>query len=317
MNLAGLSLRDLEYITAVAEHLHFGRAAQACGVSQPTLSGQLRKLEEFLGVEIFERSPRGVLVTRRGEEVVAQAKRIISEARRLFEVVRIGAEPLTGTLRLGVISTLGPYLVPFLLKPLRARYPDLKLLLTEGHTRVLVRQLEEGELDALLATSPVGDAELTELPLFREELALAVPRDHPLAQVEAVSPGDIPVAELILLAEGHCLREQAIALCPSRLREGSPELQAASLETLRQMIAAGSGVSFMPQLAIQVGALLDDMVAYRRITGGQHMRDVALFHRPSFGRIRDIRLLRQSIGEILAEHSAVKVHKPGKARETA
>jgi LysR family transcriptional regulator, hydrogen peroxide-inducible genes activator len=317
MNLAGLSLRDLEYITAVAEHLHFGRAAQSCGVSQPTLSGQLRKLEEFLGVEIFERSPRGVLVTRRGEEVVAQAKRIISEARRLFEVVRIGAEPLTGTLRLGVISTLGPYLVPFLLKPLRARYPELKLLLTEGHTRVLVRQLEEGELDALLATSPIGEAELTELPLFREELALAVPRDHPLAQVEAVNPSDIPVAELILLAEGHCLREQAIQLCPSRLREGSPELQAASLETLRQMIAAGSGVSLMPQLAIQVGALLDDMVAYRRITGGQHMRDVALFHRPSFGRIRDIRLLRQSIGEILAEQSAVKVHRPGKARETA
>jgi len=317
MTLAGLSLRDLEYITAVAEHLHFGRAAQSCGVSQPTLSGQLRKLEEFLGVEIFERSPRGVLVTRRGEEVVAQAKRIISEARRLFEVVRIGAEPLTGTLRLGVISTLGPYLVPFLLKPLRARYPELKLLVTEGHTRALVRQLEEGELDALLATSPVGEAELTELPLFREELALAVPRDHPLAQVEAVSPEDIPVAELILLAEGHCLREQAMQLCPSRLREGSPDLQAASLETLRQMIAAGSGVSFMPQLAIQVGALLDDMVAYRRIKGGRHMRDVALFHRPSFGRIRDIRLLRQSIGEILAEQSAVKVHKPGKARESA
>lgn len=317
MNLAGLSLRDLEYITAVAEHLHFGRAAQSCGVSQPTLSGQLRKLEEFLGVEIFERSPRGVLVTRRGEEVVAQAKRIISEARRLFEVVRIGAEPLTGTLRLGVISTLGPYLVPFLLKPLRARYPKLKLLLTEGHTRVLVRQLEEGELDALLATSPLGEAELTELPLFREELALAVPRDHPLAQVDAVNPEDIPVSELILLAEGHCLREQAILLCPSRLREGSADLQAASLETLRQMIAAGSGVSFMPQLAIQVGALLDDMVAYRRITGGKHMRDVALFHRPSFGRIRDIRLLRQCIGEILAEQSAVRVHKPGRASQPA
>jgi LysR family hydrogen peroxide-inducible transcriptional activator len=312
MNLAGLSLRDLEYIAAVAEHLHFGRAAQACGVSQPTLSGQLRKLEEFLGVEIFERSPRGVLVTRRGEDVIAQTRRIISEARRLFEVVRIGAEPLTGSLRLGVISTLGPYLVPFLLKPLRARYPDLKLMLHEGHTRALVRQLEEGELDALLATSPIAEAELTELPLFREELALAVPRDHPLAQVEVVNPGDIPIAELILLTEGHCLREQALQLCPSRIREGATELQAASLETLRQMIAAGSGVSFMPQLAIQVGALLDDMVAYRRIAGGRHMRDVALFHRPSFGRIRDIRLLRQTIGEILAEQSAVQVHRPGR-----
>ncbi|WP_207536833.1 LysR substrate-binding domain-containing protein [Sabulicella rubraurantiaca] len=311
MNLAGLSLRDLEYVSAVAEHRHFGRAAAACGVSQPTLSGQLRKLEEFLGLEIFERSPRGVLVTARGEEVVAQARRILSEARRLFEVVRTGAEPLTGVVRLGVISTLGPYLVPFLLRPLRDRFPRLRLLLIEGNTRPLIRQLEEGELDAVLATGPLGESDLTELPLFREELALAVPRDHALAQVEEVRPEDIPVSELILLSEGHCLRDQTLGFCPNRLREGDHALQAASLESLRQMIAAGSGVSLIPQLAIQVGALLDDMVAYRRVAGGVFGRDVALFHRPSFGRIRDIRLLRQAIGEILAEQSGVRVHRPG------
>lgn len=311
MNLAGLSLRDLEYVSAVAEHRHFGRAAVACGVSQPTLSGQLRKLEEFLGLEIFERSPRGVLVTARGEEVVAQARRILSEARRLFEVVHTGAEPLTGVVRLGVISTLGPYLVPFLLRPLRARFPRLRLLLIEGNTRPLIRQMEEGELDAVLAAGLLGENDLTELPLFREELALAVPRDHALAQVDEVRPEDIPVSELILLSEGHCLRDQALGFCPSRLREGDHALQAASLESLRQMIAAGSGVSLIPQLAIQVGALLDDMVAYRRIAGGVFARDVALFHRPSFGRIRDIRLLRQAIGEILAEQSAVRVHRPG------
>ncbi|MCW8085544.1 LysR substrate-binding domain-containing protein [Sabulicella glaciei] len=311
MNLAGLSLRDLEYVSAVAEHRHFGRAAAACGVSQPTLSGQLRKLEEFLSLEIFERSPRGVLVTARGEEVVAQARRILSEARRLFEVVRTGAEPLTGVVRLGVISTLGPYLVPFLLRPLRARFPRLRLLLIEGNTRPLIRQLEQGELDAVLAAGPLGESDLAELPLFREELALAVPRDHALAQVDEVRPGDIPASELILLSEGHCLRDQALAFCPDRLREGDHVLQAASLESLRQMIAAGSGVSLFPQLAIQVGALLDDMVAYRRIAGGAFGRDVALFHRPSFGRIRDIRMLRQAIGEILAEQSAVRVHRPG------
>jgi LysR family hydrogen peroxide-inducible transcriptional activator len=311
MNLAALSLRDLEYIVAVAEHRHFGRAAQSCGVSQPTLSGQLRKLEDYLGVDIFERSPRGVLVTHRGEEIIAQAKRILAEAKRLFEVVRIGAEPLTGTLRLGVISTLGPYLVPFLLRPLRERFPALQLLLHEGHTRQLVRQLEEGELDALLAAGAQGDSELIELPLFREELALAMPRDHALASVDRVTADDIPMEQLILLSEGHCLREQTLVLCPSRLRENAPELQAASLETLRQMIAAGTGVSLMPQLSIQVGALLDDMVAYRRIQGGTFFREVALFHRPSFGRIRDIRLLRAAIGEILGEQSAVQVLKPG------
>ncbi|MBY0338837.1 MAG: LysR family transcriptional regulator [Acetobacteraceae bacterium] len=313
MNLAGLSLRDLEYVTAVAEHLHFGRAALACGVSQPTLSGQLRKLEDFLGVEIFERSPRGVLVTSRGEEVVAQAKRILAEARRLFEVVRIGAEPLSGTFHLGVITTLGPYLMPFLLRPLRERFPNLRLVLVEGHTRPLVRQLEEGELDGLLAATPVAEAELTALPLFREELVLAVPRDHALAQVETVHNDDIPARELILLNEGHCLREQALEVCPARLRESERDLQAASLESLRQMIAAGIGCSLMPQLAVQVGALLDDMVAYRRIQGSRHAREIALFHRPSFGRIRDIRLLRQAIGEILAEQSAVRVLKPGQA----
>jgi LysR family hydrogen peroxide-inducible transcriptional activator len=307
MTLAGLSLRDLEYLLAVAEHLSFGRAAQACAVSQPTLSAQIRKIEELLRVECFERAPRGVLVTPRGAELVAQARLVVAEARRMFEIAAAGAAPLEGTFRLGVISTLGPYLVPFLLKPLRARFPRLRLLLSEGLTRQLSRQVEEGELDAILAASPLPGPELTELKLFREEFVLVVPRDHPLARVEQVVREDIPVPELILLSEGHCLRDHALAYCPTRLQEDRPELQAASLETLRQMVAAGVGVSFMPQLAVQVGALLDDMVAYRRIGDGTMARDVALFHRPGFSRIRDVRLLRQAIREILAEQSAVKV----------
>lgn len=307
MTLAGLSLRDLEYLLAVAEHLSFGRAAQACSVSQPTLSAQIRKIEELLQVEVFERAPRGVLVTSRGAEIVAQARLVVAEARRLFEVAAAGAAPLEGTFRLGVISTLGPYLVPFLLKPLRARFPQLRLLLSEGFTRHLARQVEEGELDAILAASPLPGPELTELKLFREEFVLAVPRDHPLARVEQVTRQDVPVPDLILMSEGHCLRDHALAFHPERLQVDRPELQAASLETLRQMIAAGVGVSLLPQLAVQVGALLDDMVAYRRIGDGSLSRDVALFHRPGFSRIRDVRLLRQAIRDILAEQSAVKV----------
>ena len=307
MTLAGVSLRDLEYLLAVAEHLNFGRAAQACAVSQPTLSAQIRKIEELLEVEILERAPRGVLVTPRGAEIVAQARLVVAEARRLFEIAAAGAAPLEGTFRLGVISTLGPYLVPFLLKPLRDRFPQLRLLLTEGFTRQLARQVEEGELDALLATSPLPGPELTELRLFREELVLAVPRDHALASTEQVTLADVPVADLILMSEGHCLRDHALGLYPARLREDRPELQAASLETLRQMVAAGVGVSLMPQLAVQVGALLDDMVAYRRIGDGSVSRDIALFHRAGFSRIRDVRLLRQAVREILAEQSAVKV----------
>jgi LysR family hydrogen peroxide-inducible transcriptional activator len=307
MTLAGLSLRDLEYLLAVAEHLSFGRAAQACSVSQPTLSAQIRKIEELLEVEVFERAPRGVLVTPRGAEIVAQARLVVAEARRLFEVAAAGAAPLEGTFRLGVISTLGPYLVPFLLKPLRARFPQLRLLLSEGFTRHLARQVEEGELDAILAASPLPGPELTELKLFREEFVLAVPRDHALARVEQVAREDVPVPDLILMSEGHCLRDHALAFCPERLQVDRPELQAASLETLRQMVAAGVGVTLLPQLAVQVGALLDDMVAYRRIGDGTLSRDVALFHRPGFSRIRDVRLLRQAIREILSEQSAVKV----------
>jgi LysR family hydrogen peroxide-inducible transcriptional activator len=307
MTLAGLSLRDLEYLLAVAEHLSFGRAAQACAVSQPTLSAQIRKVEDLLKIEVFERAPRGVLVTARGAEVVAQARLVVAEARRLFEVAAAGNAPLEGTFRLGVIATLGPYLVPFLLKPLRARFPHLRLLLSEGHTRQLARQVEEGELDAILAASPLPGPELTELTLFREEFVLAVPRDHVLARVDAVQREDVPVQDLILMSEGHCLREHALTYFAERLSVDRPELQAASLETLRQMIAAGVGVSLLPQLAVQVGALLDDMVAYRRIGDGSISRDVALFHRPGFSRIRDVRLLRQAVQQILAEQSAVKV----------
>lgn len=308
MNLQAFSLRDLEYLVAVGEHLSFGRAAQACAVSQPTLSAQVRKVEEAIGVEVFERGPRGAIVTQRGADVLAQARIVLSEARRMFEVAAAGAEPLVGNFRLGVISTLGPYLVPFLLKPLRARFPALRLLISEGLTRPLVRQLEEGEIGALLAAAPVGGSELIALKLFREEFALTVPRDHPLASAERVTTADIDPAQLILLSEGHCMRDQTLGFCPDRLREDRPELQAASLETMRQMIAAGIGISLMPQLAVQNGTLLDDLVAYRRVGEGDLAREIALFHRPGFARIRDARLLRGAVREILAGASGVKVH---------
>jgi LysR family hydrogen peroxide-inducible transcriptional activator len=180
-------------------------------------------------------------------------------------------------------------------------------MLSEGMTRNLARQVEEGELDAIIAASPLTGVDLTELRLFREEFVLAVPRDHALATVERVRMADVPMTDLILLAEGHCLRDQALAVCGGSIGEDRPELQAASLETLRQMVAAGIGVSFLPQLAVQIGALLDDMVAYRRIDEGGLGRDIALFHRPGYGRIRDARLLRQSIREIVGANSAVRV----------
>jgi LysR family hydrogen peroxide-inducible transcriptional activator len=308
MNVAGLNLRDLEYVVTVADLRHFGRAAQACAVSQPTLSAQIRKLEEFLGVEIFERSARQVLVTPRGTELVAQARRVLEEARRLAVIAHEAGEPLAGAFRLGVLDTLGPYLVPLLLHPLRARFPRLRLLIQEGRASALLAALERGEADAVLLATPPRDQDPTLLALCREELVLAVPRDHPLATVPQVTAAEVPVEQLILPAEGHCLREQVLALVPARARLARPDddLQAASLETLRQMVAAGIGCGFLPQLAVQVGSLLDDMVAYRRIVGAPG-RDVVLAHRASFGRIRDVRLLREAIREVLAAGSAVVV----------
>ena len=306
----GLNLRDLEYVTAVADHLHFGRAAAVCNVSQPTLSAQVRKLEELLGVEIFERANRSVIITDRGAPVVQQARIILREVKNLCEIVKASGEPMTGSFRLGVIATLAPYILPLLLQPLRERFPGLDLQITDGLTAALARKLEEGELDGLIAASPIRDNTLSELPLFRERFVLVVPRDHALASAPQVTMDDLRPDELILLTEGHCLRDQVLALCPARQRIGGgmPGLQATGLEVLRQMVGAGMGCSLLPQLSVQVGTLLDDMVAYRLIHGGTDPgRDISLFYRASFGRLRDVRLLRTLIRDVMETMGTVEV----------
>ncbi|WP_458096848.1 LysR substrate-binding domain-containing protein [Roseomonas sp. WA12] len=311
MNLAGLSFRDIEYMVAVADHLHFGKAATACAVSQPTLSAQIRKLEEYLGIQVFERASRSVMVTERGAEFLAQCRTILVEGRRLLEMAHSNVEPLGGLFRLGVISTLAPYVAPIILNPLRSRFPNLRLNLVEGLTHTLVRALEAGEVDALLASSPVRGIELSELPIFHESFVLAVPRDHRLAVIDRVTMEEVPAQELILLSEGHCLRDHTISMFPAvqRAAQSGTALQATSLETLRQMVGAGMGCSLLPQLAVQVGTLLDDMVAYRLIRAPSLPgRDISLFHRPSFGRIREVRLLRDVIRDAIAGLGTVRVH---------
>ncbi|WP_376092967.1 LysR substrate-binding domain-containing protein [Roseomonas sp. CCTCC AB2023176] len=306
MNLAGLSFRDLEYLVAVADHLHFGKAAEACAVSQPTLSAQVRKLEEYVGVQVFERASRTILVTERGAAVVAQARTVLGEGRRLLEVAQSGGELLGGSFHLGVISTLAPYIAPIILPPLRERYPRLRLTLSEALTAPMVRQLEAGEIDALLASSPIRQVELSELPLFREVFVLAVPRDHRLAVAEKVRREDVPADEMILLDDGHCLRDHVMEAFPGCGRNGA--VRATGLETLRQMVGAGLGCSVLPQLAVQVGSLLDDMVAYRLIRDGSPGRDISLFYRPSFGRITEVRALRDVIRDAMVRLGTVAVH---------
>lgn len=250
MNVAALSLRDLEYVVALAEERHFGRAAERCGVSQPALSAQIRKLEEALGLTLFERTSRRVLPTGGGDAVARQARAVLAEAQKLIAVAREGEGAFAGRLALGAIQTLGPYLFPRVLRPLRERYPGLLLALSEGRTAELLDALRDGRLDAVLLSPPIDDAGLAVAPLFSEPFLVTCPADHPLARAETVLAEGLAGPDLLLLDEGNCLRDQAIAACaagPGAARH------AASLETLRSMVAAGAGYTLMPALATVAG----------------------------------------------------------------
>jgi LysR family hydrogen peroxide-inducible transcriptional activator len=296
MLLAGISFRDLEYVVAVAEHQHFGRAAQACAVSQPTLSGQIRKLEDYLQVDVFERGSRQVLLTARGAEIVAQARVVLAEGRRLCDLaVRVDA-PLAGVFRLGAIATLGPYLFPHLLRPLTAAFPQMKLVISEGHTHDLIAALAAGRLDAVLAATPLAVTGITQLPLFFEPFVVTLPIDHALCELDCLMPDHLARDDLILLQDGHCLRDQALAVCPDRgSGAAAPELQAASIETLRHMIASGIGYSLLPTLSVVEDARYETLIAYRRFATNTTGRTIALFCRDGSERRGDMHLLAAQI----------------------
>lgn len=294
--MAGMSLRDLEYVAAVAELRHFGRAAERCHVSQPTLSEQVRKLEALLGVTLFERLPRRVEVTPQGAPLIERARAVLREARGLMELARQQAEPLNGRLRMGVIATLGPYYLPALLRDVRNRFPQLVLRLQEGRTEALVAALEQGELDAALIALPAPSAALESAELFFEPFLLACPQGHDLGHDrqagEAVPLAALPSAGLLLLEEGHCLRDQALSLCP--LRGGEREERfATSLEMLRHMIAAGEGFSLLPQLAVQGRTDLGGLIALRRLAEPEVGRRIGLVWRGTDPR-------RESFSELAA-----------------
>lgn len=248
MTLAGLSLRDLEYAVAVGQLRHFGQAASRCGVSQSALSEQIRKLEAVLGVTLFERTRRRVEPTPRGAALLRRAEAVLAEAHALVEAAHQAAEPLSGAMRLGVIATLGPYYLPGLMGQLRARFPRLLLRLTEARTADLIQALRRGELDAALLALPVGEVDLMATPVFFEPFRLVCPLGHRLCDTPRIGLADLDREGLLLLEEGHCLRDQALALCGAGAPRG-PARFATSLEMLRHMIAAGEGYSLLPLLA--------------------------------------------------------------------
>jgi LysR family hydrogen peroxide-inducible transcriptional activator len=246
-----MNLRDLKYLVSLADHKHFGRAAAACYVSQPTLSTQIKKLEDELGVPLVERAPRKVMLTPAGRDAADRARRIVAEVEQMKEAARRSQDPEAGTVRLGLFPTLGPYLLPHVVPRLRARFPHLELLLVEEKSDVLLSRLREGKLDAGLLALPVADDQLHTEFLFEEPFLLAVPESHPLAKRKSLTLAELSQHQLLLLEDGHCLREQALDVCRLSGANEKSEFRATSLETLRQMVAADVGITLLPTLAVK------------------------------------------------------------------
>lgn len=265
MNISWLTMRDLEYLLGLARHLHFGRAAEACHVSQPALSAQIRKIEDMLGFRVFERTNRRVAMTDRGRLVVRQAQVVLEEAQKIAAVAdehASGVEP-RGLFRIGSIVTLGPYYVPHFLAPLRKAFPALQPVMREGLTEELLTELRAGELDLVLAARTFDESGLRIFELFDEPFVLAVPREHRLARKPNLSVSDLQASEMVLLEDGHCLRDQALAICPPNRRGRIRQYHATSVETLRHLVASGMGYTLIPALAVQPERQMKGLLKYR------------------------------------------------------
>jgi len=246
-----VNLRDLQYVVALAETGHFGEAAERCHVSQPTLSAQIKKLEEYLGVALFERQPRKVTPTEVGAQVIERARRVLQETADIRELARASRDPLTGRLRVGLIPTIGPYLLPRIAVKLKRRLPKLSLMLYEYQTGPLLEKLRSGELDLAILALPADTDGLVTRSLFAEAFVVAMPRHHRLAGRKRIKATDLEDETLLLLEEGHCLRDQALDVCGTVRVHEEQDFRATSLETLRQMVAAGLGITLLPRLAAE------------------------------------------------------------------
>lgn len=245
-----MNLRDLKYLVAVAELRHFGRAAESCHVSQPTLSTQLRKLEEFLGVTLIERNNRQVLLTPIGEKVVAQARMVLRDSDQLVKLAREARDPFGGEFRLGIIPTVAPYLLSKILPPIREALPELQIQLVEAQTAVVTVALQEGRLDAVILALPLDEDNVRSEPLYAEPFYLAVSPKHELCGLNSVRSEDLAATEILLLEDGHCLRDQALEVCKQAHAVENTNFSATSIETLRHMVSANVGITLMPELAM-------------------------------------------------------------------
>lgn len=285
-----MTLTELKYIVAVARERHFGRAAEACFVSQPTLSVAIRKLEDELGVILFERGGSEVGVTPIGLRVVAQAQRVLEESTNLREIARQGHDPLAGPLRVGVIHTIGPYLLPRLVPTQISSTPQMPLLLQENFTMRLLELLRQGEIDCAILALPLPESNLMMRPLYDEQFLVAVPSHHPWAKLKEISATDLKEETMLLLGMGHCFRDQVLEVCPelSRFSASSEGIQrtfeGSSLETIRHMVAAGIGITVLPKSSLAMPGFRTDLLAYIPFRKPVPDRRVVLVWRKSFPR---------------------------------
>ena len=294
-----MTLTELRYIVAVARERHFGRAAEACFVSQPTLSVAIKKLEAELDVKLFERGSNEVSVTPLGEEIVRQAQTVLEQAAGIKEIARRGKDPVSGPLRLGVIYTIGPYLLPDLVRQAIERMPRMPLMLQENFTVKLLEMLRTGEIDAAIIAEPFPDAGLAVAPLYDEPFMVAVPKKHPLARRKRIPADELKKETMLLLGTGHCFRDHVLEVCPEYAHFSSDSegirksFEGSSLETIKYMVASGMGVTVVPQLSVP--AEPDKHVAYVPFSDPVPTRRVVLVWRRTFTRYEAIAALRNAI----------------------
>ena len=305
-----MTLTELKYIVAVAREKHFGRGAEACHVSQPTLSVAIKKLEEELELKLFERSAGEVTVTPLGEQIVQQAQTVLDQAAAIKEIAKRGKDPLAGALNLGIIYTIGPYLLPDLVRQNIARTPQMPLMLQENFTVKLLEMLRAGEIDCAIMAEPFPDTGLAIAPLYDEPFVAVLPVNHPLAVRESISSDELKNETMLLLGTGHCFRDHVLEVCPEFARFSSnaegirKSFEGSSLETIKHMVAAGMGVTLVPRLSVPKAALQarpkrrkdeDAFVKYLPFDGNPPTRRVVLAWRRSFTRYEAIAALRNSI----------------------
>ena len=294
-----MTLTELRYIVAVARERHFGRAAETCFVSQPTLSLAVKKLEEELGVTLFERGPGEVSVTPAGEKIVEQAQRVLEEASRIREIAAAGKDPLAGPLRLGAIYTIGPYLLPKLIPILRRTAPAMQLLIQENFTHRLAEELKSGEVDVILVALPFEAPGVVTRAVYDEPFLVAVPKGHPWENRKRVTSDELASESLLLLGEGHCFRDQVLEICHTvRSRERSAlakTVEGGSLETIRQMVAGGVGVTVLPATSTNASGGASDLIRILPFARPAPTRRVGLAWRRSFPRPEAIEALRKAI----------------------